>query len=351
MKIIKKGLSFDDVLLYPKYSSIDSRSKVDVSVTVKGKTGLTWKFANPIIPANMKHIVGEDMLRWTFQNGSLCFLHRFMSFEDQYALISKLKNEFGPTLFDLVGVSVGVKTEEKESVKKWKELGIKHICIDVAHLHSKAGLDITNWIATTYPEIFLTAGTVATYDGAYQAFTAGADSVRVNIGSGSICSTRVETGNGVPQLTAIDECHKARLDFLNNFSLTRKNAYLVSDGGHRLPADVCKSLCFTDFVILGNMLAGTDEAAGDIVHINGMAYKSYSGSSTHKGSRKEGVEAMVPYSGPIKNIYTRILEGLQSNCSYQGVDNLNDLKLDPQFIEITNASLIESHPHDVKIIK
>jgi IMP dehydrogenase len=198
--------------------------------------------------------------------------------------------------------------------------------------------------------VLLIAGNVATEEGAESLWLAGADVVKVGVGSGSICTTRIETGNGVPQLSAIMYANAAKQRVESKLEGSR-NIYFISDGGIKIPADICKALCFADMVMAGNIFAGTDEAPGDIIDIDGHAYKSYVGSSTHKDSRKEGVEALVPYKGPTEKILTRFLEGLQSCCSYQGVSKVRELKINPKFVRITNSGLIESHPHDVRLKK
>lgn len=166
----------------------------------------------------------------------------------------------------------------------------------------------------------------------------------------SLCTTRIETANGVPQLTALIETQKAQQKLkLEN---PKNNYYFISDGGSKNSGDCIKALCFSDFVMLGNVFAGCEEAPGNIVNINGDLYKEYVGSSTHKTNHIEGVAALVKTKGNYISTLTKLLEGIKSGCSYQGVDNLVDLKKNPEFIKITSAGLRESHPHDVdKILK
>jgi IMP dehydrogenase len=145
-----------------------------------------------------------------------------------------------------------------------------------------------------------------------------------------------------------------RQDVLGNYSsaLTRtikRPIYIIADGGIKSAGDIVKALCFSDMVMVGNLFAGCDEAPGHAVHIDGRKYKEYVGSSTHKTNHIEGVAAMVECKGPFKDILTKLTEGLRSGCSYQGVHNLVDLKRSPEFIRISNAGLVESHPHDVKL--
>lgn len=343
---IKEKLTFSDVLLEPKYSEIKSRSQVDLSVElVKG-----IKVKLPYIPANMSSISGKKMLGFCADNGMIGIMHRFVPMKDQInALWEVDKNR--KDIFNLIGVSVGVKAEDKENVNLWVKLGVKIITIDIAHAHSINGIEMTNFIAKKYPDVLLIVGNVATADGAGDLFKAGADVVKIGIGSGSICSTRLETGNGSPQLSAVIEAHERRLALQKELG---RKLFLISDGGHSITADVVKSLCFTDLVMLGGMFSGTDETPGELIN-NGNNFekrlKQYHGSSTHKADRIEGVKGLVLTKGPMSNIVKRLNEGLQSGCSYQNCKNLNQLKENPSFIRITNAGLKETAIHDIAMVE
>jgi IMP dehydrogenase len=189
---------------------------------------------------------------------------------------------------------------------------------------------------------------VATALGAKRLWDAGADMLRVGVGNGSICTTRIETGNGVPQLTALMDIHSIKQEMENKLG---KQLLIVNDGGVTKVGDIVKALCFSDFVMTGNMFAGCEEAPGSIISVDGKMYKSYVGSSTHKTTRIEGVEAMVPLKKDFKSILTKMIEGIQSGCSYQNAHNLEELKDNPQFVKISSAGLKESHAHDVTIVK
>ena len=208
-------------------------------------------------------------------------------------------------------------------------------------------------------------------DGAERLWYAGADIVKVGIGPGSLCTTRIETGNGIPQLTALIDIANRKAwitnpnatEFISNIkeggikkmmedefkgTITRP-IYTIADGGIKSAGDIVKALCFSDMVMAGNLFAGCNEAPGTIINIGGRTYKEYVGSSTHKGNHVEGVAAMVDCKGPYSNILTKLTEGLRSGCSYQGAHNLDELRKNPQFIKISSAGLRESHPHDVTI--
>jgi IMP dehydrogenase len=333
---IKKSLSYDDVLLVPKYSEILSRSTVDTTV----KLG-DFSFNHPIIPANMKTVTGEDMAEFIYHSKGLAILHRFMTLDEQINIIRKIYDKYSDAS-NYIAVSVGVKKEDEENISKFLEAGVKIFCIDVAHGDSSQCINMIKHIKSfrISPSPFVIAGNVATGAGAKRLWDSGADAVKVGIGPGSLCSTRVETGNGVAQLSAIEEVYNIRKD--NN--LTSK--YIIADGGIKYAGDVVKSLCFSDMTMIGNLFSGTNETPGTTLHVNGVACKEYAGSSTHKTTHIEGVSALVPIKGSAAEILDKLLQGLKSGCSYQGCNKVKDLQNDPEFIEITSSGLKESHPHN-----
>ena len=334
--IFKEALSFDDVMLVPSYSTLESRSNVDVSVNanIKNKS-FTWN--HPIIPANMLTVSGRDLVIENCRSGGLSILNRFISLEDQLSISEDMINYHEAK--DRFGISVGIKQEDKDNISKFFDLGVRIFCIDIAHGDSKMCVDMTDFIKNKYPQSLVIAGNVATKAGAVKLWSSGADIVKIGIGGGSLCTTRIETGNGVPQLTAIMDIADAKTNFTNK--------YFISDGGLKSSGDICKALCFADMVMVGNLFAGCEETPGNQINIDGRTYKEYAGSSTHKTNHIEGVVAMVPYKGKFNNILTKLLEGLKSGLSYQGVNNLTELKQYPEFVKITSAGLRESHPHDV----
>lgn len=346
--MIREGLTFDDVLLVPQYSDIESRSKdVDISVN--------WgclHFAHPIIPANMKTVTGKEMALKIIKSEGLAILHRFMDEKEQILTAEEIVTDHGNENF---AVSIGVKGSDKEMAEKFRHVGVRMVCVDVAHGDSKLCVEMVSWLKNKHPDMFVIAGNVATGEGARRLWEAGADVVKVGVGPGSLCTTRVETGNGVPQLTALMDVAETQRQ-LNELERTRrypnekKRTYpFISDGGIKSAGDIVKALCFADMVMIGNLFAGCEEAPGRRVEIDKVTYKEYVGSSTHKTNHIEGVAALVPYKGTFNNIMTTLTEGLQSGCSYQGAHNLEELKDNPVFIRITNAGLKESHPHDVII--
>ncbi len=329
---IRDGLTFDDVLLVPQHSEGDSRSNVDISVTIKDII-----YSHPIIPANMQTITGHEMAQSVSRSGGLALIHRFMPIEDQLK-IAKAEGDRSKS----IGFSIGVKEEHKENIKMFYDLGARIFCIDIAHGDSDSAIKMTQWISDKYLDAIIIAGNVATGHGAKRLWRAGADIVKVGVGPGSLCTTRIETGNGVPQLTALMDVAEAKKDLPYPESV-----FIIADGGIKNAGDIVKALCFADMVMAGNIFAGCNETPGTILSIMGKTYKEYKGSSTHKTNHVEGVAAIVPTKGSYINVLNKLLEGLRSGCSYQGAHNLQELKENPEFVKITNAGLVESHPHNI----
>lgn len=198
------GITFDDVLLVPKHSNILSRSQIDVSVDLGD-----FHFSNPIIPANMQTVTGAEMAQAIVSNGGLAILHRFMPMTEQLEIAkgfnyANLRNDIGQ-----MAASVGVKDFDKQSVTQFAEVGVRIVCIDIAHGDSEQCTNMIHWIKENHPQMFVIAGNVATGSAAERLWRAGADVVKVGVGPGSLCTTRVETGNGVPQLTALMDVREA----------------------------------------------------------------------------------------------------------------------------------------------
>ena len=338
---IREGLTFDDVLLVPQHSTVRSRSKIDLSV----KMG-ALEFNHPIIPANMKTVTGLDMAIAVIRSEGLAILHRFMPIEEQVGIADDMIDNF--CWKENFGVSVGIKADDLENVKKFYDVGVRIFCVDIAHGDSQQCVEMVQQMREAHPNLFIIAGNVATGEGAARLWKAGSDAIKVGVGPGSLCTTRIETGNGVPQLTALMDVAKKKEYLLQNKFITRP-VYTIADGGIKNAGDMVKALCFADLVMAGNIFAGCSEAPGKTVMIDGRCYKEYVGSSTHKTNHIEGVEAWVPCKGTYEEILTKLLESIRSGMSYQNAHNLLELKEDPQFIKTTNAGLKESHAHDVLI--
>jgi IMP dehydrogenase len=335
------ALVFDDLMLVPQYSDIKHRADIDLSVYMG-----PFKFSHPLIPSNMKSLFSREMIAETIKCGGLSVLHRFMPIEEQIQIATETLHTFGPNNF---AVSIGIKDGDKNNVHDFVELGIKILCLDVAHSDSPYCIDMIKWLKDKYSDIFVIAGNVSTGIAAKRMWAAGADAVKVGQGCGSICTTRIMTGNGVPLLSALIDIKTAQLEMKDDNAAL--GAYIISDGGCKIPGDVVKSCCFSDMVMAGNLFAACNETEGSIIEIEGVSYKEYAGSSTHKSTHVEGVSSLVKCKGKYADVLGKILEGLRSGCSYQGAHNLTELKENPEFVRITNAGFTESNAHDVKVVR
>lgn len=263
----------------------------------------------------------------------------------------------------LVGAAVGVGAGTEERVELLVEAGVDVICVDTAHGHSQGVLDRVAWVKKHYPQIQVIGGNVATAAAALALVEYGADAVKVGIGPGSICTTRVVAGVGVPQITAISNVAEA---------LANSGVPLIADGGIRFSGDLAKAIAAgANCVMMGGMFAGTDEAPGEIILYQGRTYKSYRGMGSlgamKRGSADryfqdnnngnvdkfvpEGIEGMVPYKGSVLAIIYQMAGGLRSSMGYCGCATIDEMRTRAQFVEITSAGMRESHVHDVKITK
>ena len=258
----------------------------------------------------------------------------------------------------MVGAAVGVSGDYLDRVAELKKAKVDIIAVDTAHGHTKSVIDAIKKIKKTF-DIELIAGNIATADAATSLIDAGVDALKVGIGPGSICTTRIIAGVGVPQLTAVQDV----------YSIAKKhNIPVISDGGMRYSGDIAKSLAAgADCVMLGSLFAGTDESPGEVILWEGRSFKSYRGmgslAAMKKGSSDryfqtdsdklvpEGIEGMVAYKGPIKETIGQLLGGIKSSMGYCGVQNINKFHKESEFIQITSAGVKESHPHDVNITK
>ncbi len=263
-----------------------------------------------------------------------------------------------------VGAAVGTGKDTEERAFALVEAGVDVVVVDTAHGHSQGVIEKVKWFKKHFPQLQIIAGNVATADGALALVAAGADAVKVGIGPGSICTTRIVAGVGVPQLTAIFNVAKA---------LSKHRVPIIADGGLRYSGDIAKALAAgASSAMVGSLLAGTDEAPGELILYQGRSYKTYRGmgslgamaqrqgssdryfQSLEQGEDKlvpEGIEGRVPYKGSMLNVVHQLMGGLRSSMGYTGVSNIEALRTETQFVRITNAGVRESHVHDVTITK
>jgi IMP dehydrogenase len=262
----------------------------------------------------------------------------------------------------IVGAAVGVGADTEARVEQLVDAGVDVIVVDTAHGHSQGVIDRVNWIKKKFSNTDVIGGNIATADAARALVDAGADAVKVGIGPGSICTTRIVAGVGVPQITAINNVAEA---------LKAKKIPLIADGGIRYSGDVAKALAAGAYnVMLGSMFAGTEEAPGEVELFQGRSYKSYRGMGSigamQQGSKDryfqdsednaeklvpEGIEGRVPYKGSVKNVIHQLMGGLRASMGYVGVGNIKDMREKAGFVQITNSGMRESHVHDVQITK
>ena len=261
-----------------------------------------------------------------------------------------------------VGAAIGVGNDTEVRTELLVEAGVDILIVDTAHGHSEGVLNRIKWIKKNYPKIDVIGGNIATSEAAIAMIDHGADSVKVGIGPGSICTTRIVAGVGVPQITAINDVYEV---------LKKKNIPFIADGGIRFSGDVAKAIAAgASSVMLGSMFAGTEEAPGEVELFQGRSYKSYRGMGSigamKKGSSDryfqdgesntdklvpEGIEGRVPYKGTVVNVLHQLMGGLRASMGYVGVDTIPNMHKKAKFIEITNAGIKESHVHDVQITK
>jgi IMP dehydrogenase len=328
---MQKTYSYDDVLLVPKYSEVESRSQVSLD----SKLGADLTFRTPIIASPMDTVSGLEMALALSRLGGVAVIHRYNSIEEQAAIVRQVKNAG-----ERVGAAVGSTGDYMERVTALYNAGVDFICIDVAHGHHINVFRAIRNIRDSYgPSIHIMAGNVATSE-AFEALQAwGADSIRVGIGGGSICSTRIQTGHGVPNLSAIMDC-----------ATVARKATLIADGGIKNAGDVVKALAAgADFVMLGSLLAGTDEAPGEMVDgrkvYRGMASREAQQDWRGKSSAPEGIATTVQYKGPVEPIFNDLVGNVKSGLSYTGAVNIGGLQARSEFILQTSAGQSESSTH------
>ncbi|KJY65259.1 Inosine-5-monophosphate dehydrogenase [Lactobacillus helsingborgensis] len=368
-KFVKEGLTFDDVLLIPAESHV-----LPNEVNLHTQLAPNLKLNIPLISAGMDTVTEGAMAIAIALQGGLGVIHKNMSISAQAGEVANVKNVVVPANITkaavdddnrlLVAAAIGVTSDTFERAEALLEKGADAIVIDTAHGHSAGVLRKIKEIRDHFPNITLIAGNVATGDATRALFDAGVDIVKVGIGPGSICTTRVVAGVGVPQITAIYDAATAAREY---------DKPIIADGGMKYSGDIVKALAAGgNAVMLGSMLSGTTEAPGEIFESNGRKYKTYRGmgsvgamAQAHGSSDRyfqggvneanklvpEGVEARVEYKGDVSDIVFQIIGGLRSGMGYVGAATINDLRENAQFVKITNAGLRESHPHDVQITK
>ena len=343
-RIIAKGYSFNDVLIVPKYNKIVSRRDVKFQTMVTKNHQIDI----PIIAANMDTICESEMAIALGRLGGLGVIHRFLTIEEQVEELKKVKAEKL-----LTAVAIGVK-DYAERIEALDKVGVDIVVLDVAHGHSKRTGKTLDFIKEKYPHIDVIVGNVATKDAAEYFISKKADAIKVGIGPGAVCTTRLMSGAGVPQVTAIMDVYEA----------TQGRVPVCGDGGLKCPGDIAKAIgAGADTVMIGSMFSGADETPGDIITKDGQQFKEYRGMASYLATVKkmkldgkkveedihvEGEMTLVPTKGPVVKIINKLLGGLASGMTYVGAANIESLRGKADFIEITSAGYGESVAHGVK---
>jgi IMP dehydrogenase len=369
-KIISEGITYDDVLLVPGYSDF-KREVIDLSTKLTKKISLKI----PLVSAPMDTVTGAKLAIALGKLGGIGIIHRNLTAQDQAAQVKEVKTENV-----LVGAAIGASKGSEERAKALIDAGVDVIVVDSAHGYADYIIEVIKNLKKQYPQVEIIAGNIATYDGAKALIDAGADGLRVGMGPGAICTTRIISGMGVPQITAILETARAAKD---------SGVPVIADGGIQYSGDIVKALAAgAQTVMMGSIFASCKEAPGEISELtqeqvparfksifkkgkDTYTFKSYRGMGSigamqegtkiksedefHGKSYKdrvlvaEGVEGLVPVTGSVETIVDQTLGGIRSGMYYVGAKTISELTSKGKFMQITQASLSESHPHDILI--
>ena len=350
MVTIKEALTFDDVLLLPRYSSIlPSKTNIFLKLTNK----ITLKV--PFLSSAMDTVTESKMAIAIAKEGGLGIIHRNLDIKNQSIEVNKVKNKN-----QLVGAAIGTNKEDLDRARSLVSNGVDLIVIDTAHGHSEKVLKTLTKIKKIIKKVPICVGNIATGEAAKKLYNSGADIIKVGIGPGSICTTRMVAGIGVPQISAIMEVKKA---------LNKKKIKIISDGGIKFSGDIAKALAAgADAIMMGSIFAGTTESPGNKFKFNGKIYKQYRGmgsigamsaGSSNRYFQKnfkdkskfvpEGVEGRVEFKGKISKIIYQLQGGLRSSMGYIGAKNLKEINKKAKFVKITKAGFYESMVHSVEM--
>ena len=353
MDPIKEALTFDDVTLAPNYSEI---LPSETNTSIKLSKNLTLKI--PLISSAMDTVTEGSMAAAIAEKGGIGVIHRNLSIEKQIFEIKKVKQKKL-----LVGAAVGASSEEHRRAKRILKENLDLIVVDTAHAHTKKVSDIIKMIVKTKPKkTTLCAGNIATAEAAKFLIKLGVDTIKVGIGPGSICTTRLVAGIGVPQLSAIMNVKSG---------VGNRKVSIIADGGIKFSGDIAKALAAgADAVMIGSLFAGTDQAPGKIIKKNGKLFKSFRGMGSigamNKGSADryfqtkqknsskyvpEGVEGFVKYKGKVDKVIYQLVGGLKSSMGYLGSKKITHLRKKPKFYKITKAGFLESMVHNIDEVK
>src|SRR6218665_632561 len=328
-------LGFKDVMFRPKRSTLKSRSEVSLEQNFKFLHSTANWTGIPIVGANMDTVGTFEMAQVLAKEKLFTAIHKHYTLEEWNRFLQNVSSDF----YDYIAVSTGTGKEDFEKIEKIITVNplLKFICIDVANGYSEHFVQFLKQARKQYPDKVIIAGNVVTGEMVEELLLEGADIVKVGIGPGSVCTTRVKTGVGYPQLSAIIECADAAHGL---------GGHIISDGGCTIPGDVAKAFgAGSDFVMLGGMLSGHTESGGDMIEIDGQKFKQFYGMSSETAMKKhvggvaeyrasEGKTVQVPFKGDVNDTLLDILGGIRSTCTYVGASKLKELTKKTTFIRV-----------------
>ena len=339
---MKYAYTYDDIQIIPKYSDIKSRSECNLF----SRFTKNYNIGIPIVGSPMDTVSEATMATALDQYGAAAIIHRFMSIDNQCDEITEMRT------YSIRSAAIGATGDYKERAHALVNVGANVLLIDVAHGNTLQVKDAISWCKANLPShVDIIAGNVATRDGAYNLAIWGADAIRVGIGNGSLCETRIRTGIGIPQVTALIEC-------IRGVGESGVDAPIIADGGLKTTGDVAKALSLgADSIMLGSLLAGTRESPGEIQRMgmwpNEQLYKKYRGSASAETKRAHGMEEknvegnskLIPYKGKVERIINDITDGVRSAMSYVGATDIPEFRAKSDHVLITQNGLIEAKPH------
>mgnify|MGYP002641646264 FL=1 len=342
---MNKSLTYDDIQLVPKYSNISSRNDIKLHTSLTKR----YRLLNPIVASPMDTVCELEMAYKMFTLGGVGCVHRFNSIEEQVKIIKELhhkiyldKNTVQEWNGDVpIMAAIGVSESDKERATQLVKVGCNVLLIDVAHGHHKNVKKMLEWCKINLNDkVDIIAGNIATKEAAQELESWGADGLRVGIGGGSLCTTRLKTGFGIPNVSCLED--------ITSIAKTP----VMADGGIRSSGDISKALALgASQVMLGSLIAGTDESPGQIIETQKGLYKRYRGSAsletkvTHgqKTRNVEGESTTIPYKGGVKFIVNGLIDGIKSALSYGGAKDIHSFN--PSYVFVTNSGLNEAKPH------
>ena len=341
------ALTYDDVLLVPQRSGIRSRSQVSLASRLTRDITM----GTPVIAANMDTVCGWEMAATMAQLGAVGIIHRFLPITGQQAEVRKA---FQSSAGGTIGAAVGTDHDMIERALACADAGATVVVLDIAHGHAEHAIEGVRRLKAEAPRLQVIAGNVATSHGALDLAEAGADAIKVGVGPGGVCTTRLVAGVGVPQLTAVSDAVNADC-----------GVPIIADGGIRTSGDIAKALAVgADSVMIGSMFAGTKEAPGEVEQTEKGLFKRVRGMASREAAEEraaragetlddeyfehraaEGVEGLVPYRGSVELLVNELMAGLKSSMSYSNSATLAEFRDRAQLVRITGAGLHENHPH------